>query len=71
MNSFTIFVSSALMPKQLWMPLPGKNVLGCMLEAIYHCIDCTLYQMYIGTLFQNNGQHKLVMTNKLGDYKAN
>ena len=27
--------------------------------------------MYIGTLFQNNGQHKLVMTNKLGDYKAN
>ena len=52
MNSFTIFMSSALMPKQLWMPLPGKKVLGCMLEAIYHCIDCTLYQMYIGTLFQ-------------------
>ena len=44
-----------------------KKVLDCMLEAIYHCIDCTLYQMYIGTLFQNNGQHKLVMTNKPGD----
>ena len=39
-----------------------------MLAAIYHCIDCTLYQMYIATFFQINGQHQLqVMTNKPGD----
>ena len=45
-----------------------KKVLDCMLAAIYHCIDCTLYQMYIATFFQINGQHQLqVMTNKPGD----
>ena len=45
-----------------------KKVLDCTLAAIYHCIDCTLlYQMYIATFFQINGQHQLVMTNEPGD----
>ena len=68
MISFTIFLSSALMPKQLGMPLPGKKFwIVCWLQ-IYHCTDCTLYQMYIATFFQINGQHQLqVMTNKPGD----
>ena len=44
MNPFTIFLSSALMPKQLGMPLPGKKVLDCVLAAIYHLIDSTLYK---------------------------
>ena len=44
-----------------------KKVLDCMSAAIYHFIDCTLYQMYIATFFQINGQHQLVMTNKPGD----
>ena len=32
----------------------------CVGGNIYHCIDSTLYQMYIATFFQINGQHQLV-----------
>ena len=68
MNSFTIFLSSALMPKQLGMPLPGKKVLDCVLAAIYtivlilHCIKCILphsSKLMVSTSW--------FMTNKPGD----
>ena len=41
----------------------------CVGGNIYHCIDSTLYQMYIATFFQINGQHQLVVTSKPGILK--